>query len=215
RSTLSLYSKLAGGAEPPLALVQAEKRRLDGRPYASETEKDPLVTASSAPPRSGGFTPSASPAAVANTGGDIARVSRGLTAADDQFWRDNVCYTGGNANGCMPGWWGGSGEPVYVHWYGTRSSFLQAAAISGGTIWVAITYEGGTLSQNPVFLGEWHSFYLFSTKTWDCCGICACGTSHYDQRHHRWDIVGGAGKTYDWTYEFKSNTCWDTDCESP
>jgi hypothetical protein len=186
---VALYRKLMG-AEPPLALVDAARRQHEGLPPAGPApEKAGALVSSSAEP-----SPS---------GGD-QRITQAFTASDGPLFTNTVCFKGGDARACVPGASIGKVDA----W--TKTSFVKVAPFSG-TTFVTLTYEGAVIDTEPVFSGNLGSFWAHSSKTWDCCSICACGTSHYDVRHHQWDVSGGQ---FHWTYELKWN-CHDFDCESP
>ena len=188
---VELYRKLAGGAEPPAALVDAETRAAAG----GISLPPGVVSAPSDVPPS------------ANSSDGVAVTSRALTGADGEWFRDNGCFTGGESHGCFPNWSNGGFAD-----YNTRTSFFTLAPYAGD-VFVRFRYEGSTRFTDPVFEGEWLSWWFHSAKSEECCGIgCWCGyIRDWYVRNHRWDIIEAAGKSFHWSTAARWN-CSYTNC---
>jgi hypothetical protein len=205
-SIVELYQKLSGGAAAPQALYDAEEREK----AAAEGEHAAGAAAGlkSTDAEAGPVADGASPADGASRVDGVASTSSALTYNDGPWFAANGCYHGGDARGCLPTWTNGGYLDAY-----TKSSFFEMAPFQG-TVYVQFQYEGSTRFVDPVFEGGWSSWGWHSSSHWTCCFICACGTQDYDIRHHRWDVLEGAGKGYHWSWEARW-TCSGSDCDAP
>jgi hypothetical protein len=203
-SVTDLYRTLAGGAEPPSTLVAAEARNVPQRLPELPANNDALLGANVASSAAQALaTASASRGPVVSSEG-IGSSTEALTAADGPWWASNVCYKTGDARGCMPNWANGGWAQASA-----KTSFFQVAGFSGSVLSVRFQYEGTTKFTDPVFPGDWKSWWWHSDSFWNCCFICACGTQDYNRRLHRWDILNASGDGFHWTYSFKWS-CGDT-----
>ena len=137
---------------------------------------------------------------------DVGTSRQALTSEDGPWFAANGCYKSGDSRECWPNWGNGGTAD-----YNTKTSFFQIAPYSPGVLYVRLQYQGNMVVIDPVFEGEWKSWWMHSSTTSDCCGICACGSSHYDVRHHRYDVLAGEGKGFHMSYAAKWN-CHLFDC---
>jgi hypothetical protein len=183
---VALYRRLAGVAEAPAALVDAQERatRLPKAEAAATVGGDHLA---------GG--PSSDPPPQ---GEQVGRTQELLTANDGAYFA-RYCYTGGDADWCEPNWWGGA----WVS-YNTKISVFSVAPYSGSYVSVQISYNGLLRRVLPVFAGDWEDF------EWDSARYCppwplACGTPDYEIANHLWEVVDHGVAGYHWTAAFVWN----------
>ena len=123
-SATRLFQRLANGAPPPDALIKAQEREVAARLTEVPKDNDSLV---------GHDVASSVPNELAIVKDGVASVGQALTAADGQWWRDNVCYNAGDSRGCLPNWGNGGYATA-----STKTSFFQVAPFSGNAISVRI-----------------------------------------------------------------------------
>lgn len=196
-SAVTLYRQLAGGAAVPAALINAEAR--DAEPHDPDAvTQDPLLphleSSGECPPDQG-----------YQGGKDPSSITQSLTSGDGVFWRDNVCFRGGDFLSCLPNRTGNTWASANA-----KTSFLEVAPYRGD-LSVQRSYDGSLRQTYALFQGEWWSFWQSSGTYANCCGICACGTWEYYIRNHRWDIVDADGDGYHYAYSFRWN-CNDFGC---
>jgi hypothetical protein len=201
-SMVELYQKLSGGAAAPASLFAAEEREKAAAEGEHTQAQGGAIASTDANVRPAGDD------ADARRSDDIASQSSALTYGDGPWYAANGCYHGGDARGCLPNWSNGG----YVDYY-TKTSFFQMAPYRG-TVYVQFQYEGSTRFIDPVFEGGWSSWWWHSSSHWTCCFFCACGTTDYDIKHHRWDVLEAGGKGYHWSWETRWS-CSGSDCDSP
>jgi hypothetical protein len=199
RSAVALYRQLARGATVPAALINAEARdaeRQDPDAVAGDLLLPHLESSGGCQPDQG-----------YKDGNGLSSVTQSLTSGDDAFWRDNVCYRGGDFLGCLPNRTGHG-------WASTnaKTSFIEVAPYRGN-VSVQRSYDGSLRQTYALFAGEWWSFFQSSGTYANCCGICGCGTWEYYLRNHRWDVVDADGDGYHFAYSFRWN-CNDFGCNS-
>lgn len=193
-----LYRRLAKGADAPAALIAAHERAVAAKRVAEALHADDH-------PASIDVAASVPEDLVSRS--DAGQVQQALTEADGRWWRDNVCFKGGDFRGCFPNW-GGHGYAKA----NAKTSFFQVAPYSGNFVTVQFMYEGSPKFADAIFPGEHGSWWWHSDSYSDCCIICACGTYDYNRRAHRWDILNGQGDGYHWTHAFRWTCDGDFAC---
>ena len=136
-----------------------------------------------------------------------------LTANDGQYFSSHDCYWGGEFHMCLPNWYNGG----WAEWQ-AKSSFLEIAPFSGGTVYVQMQ-KGGSYAYgflDPAFQGGVYSFYAYSSWiNYGCSWGVACGGNYdYETQDHRWDLVNASGKGFHWTFEARTN-CTYIACNQP
>ncbi|QDE84904.1 MULTISPECIES: hypothetical protein [Myxococcus] len=190
-SAVELYRQLTRGATPPTALVSAESRR------AVPDDAHVIVRDEAAPhlESSGGFAPD-----LGEQGRDgFSSVTQPLTSADGPFWRDSVCYKGGDFVDCWSNVTGNGWAAANA-----KTSFTQLAPYRG-TVGLWVSYESSVKAAWNVAAGEWFSFHQYSGTYWTCPPLVACGSTDYYIRNHRWDVTDAVGDGYHFTYAFRWN----------
>jgi hypothetical protein len=178
-SIVDLYRRLAK-TEPPDALVQAHERQLEG---AFSEPADDVVSDTAA-------LSSASSDSAATHGAGVGVITQALTEADGPWFAANGCFKTGDFRGCLPNWWNGGFAQA-----NTKTSFFTVAPFSGNLVFVRVQYQGVTQFTDPVFPGQWLSWWYHS----------ASQSGQYLIRLHRWDILEAAGDGFHWSYSFKWN----------
>ena len=207
-SLSDLYLKLSGDESAPASLLEAEQRQLLRAQEESQLEEElvrvPSASSSleSSDPQFGG--PLVDESAAHSS---LGTTQQALTAADGPWFRDNVCFKGGDSRGCLPNWGGGGWAQ-----FETKTSFFVVAPYSGYSVSVRFRYEGTTKFIDPVYKGQMLSWWWHSSSYFTCGWPWACGTKDYRIRTHRWDIQNASGDGFHWSFAAKWNcTYWSCD----
>jgi len=200
KNPVEVYRTLAGGAEPPAALLQAQARAVaaENAPVA-ETAPDAaqLFAANEEGFGTNGLTLASS---------DTAKVTSALTADDGPWFQDNGCFKHGDARGCLPNWANGG----YAQ-YNAKTSFLTIAPYSGDWVQVRWQYKGTTIFTDTVYVGQWNDYYGYSAGA----SCATCGYYVRQVQKHRWDILQASGDGFHWSYSFKwASSCIDQECDA-
>jgi hypothetical protein len=180
-----LYRLLTHGAEPPVTLVEAGERDLRARLHET------LAGAASD-----------APAQPASSADEIWTSRQQLTSGDGVFWRDSVCYKGGDIHGCLPNW----SEFGWAEWTTAKTSFFQLALFAGSQMSIRMSVTGPPNGGGfivTLFNGEWGTWWAHSARFNDSCFLCAGDDFQYHRQDHRWETIDFSGKQYHFTYAFK------------
>ncbi|WAS90836.1 hypothetical protein [Nannocystis punicea] len=183
------YRRLAGAdAKVPEALVEAQALAEERLAARGGQRKHELPAPSLAAADAGTVTP--------------------LTAADGQWFTDNVCY-GSEADfkTCLPNWGGGA----YAYTDAKTSSATLAPYI--GNVVLRAQYDGSTTFTQNVLQNAMREAWLNSPWDWDC-GIFACSDWDYDEELHRWDANDASGDHFHFAAGFNSS-CYGSDLDCP
>jgi hypothetical protein len=185
-SPVDLYEQLAQAEAPP-ALVAAYQRQL--RAEFAEGDSTHSAGAFGSSVIDDGVEPFA---AEQPTSDRIRSTQQALTASDGPWYAENGCYHSGNVWQCMPNWGGGG----YAQ-YNSKTSFVNVAPYSGDVVSVRFRIDGSTKFLDPVFPGQWRSWWWHSSRTYGPRGW------DYKIQQHRWDILNASGDGFHWSFSFK------------
>lgn len=162
-----VYLELTGEEAPP-ALREASQRE--------------AAASASAEPSLAPLVPDAS---------DVGATQAAL-GSSGYFFRNNYCFTQGDANYCWPN----SANGGYVDLI-TRSSFITLAPYSGH-VTLQLRYDGVIRWVWPVYQGEVRSAWARSADVATSCygGFCIVVRS---LGWHRWEVLNASGDQFHWT----------------
>jgi hypothetical protein len=180
-STIELYRRLTSEAPPP-ALVEAEARRKAARALPADGNVLTLSNESASP---GELDRGPQP------GAGLSSTRQALLSTDGIFWRDNVCYRGGDFLACLPNRTGHAFASADA-----KTSFTELAPYRG-VVGYHRSFNGSLRQIWTLFAGDWWWFYQ--------------ETVGFTRVNHRWDVVDSDGDGFHWTYSFRWN-CNSFDC---
>lgn len=176
-----VYRELTGDDAPP-ALLEASRRET-----AQVEAADPAELPT--PP----------------VGADVD-ATRAALGSSGSFFRDNYCFTQGDANYCWPN----SAHGGYVDLI-TRTSFLTLAPYDGH-VTLRFSYDGVVRHVSPVYQGEVWSGWWRSAQRRNCVSniygsFCVVETIH---GWHRWEVLHASGDRFHWTVAARFNCNYQT-----